>query len=38
MEMITSLREMIFGFVLFYNGKPCALINYSRRQPRMDLL
>ena len=24
MEMITSLREMIFGFVLFYNGKPCA--------------
>lgn len=23
-EMITSLREMIFGYVLFYNGQPCA--------------
>lgn len=23
-EMITSLREMIFGYVLLFNGKPCA--------------
>ncbi|HEJ9094858.1 TPA: GNAT family N-acetyltransferase [Serratia odorifera] len=24
MDMITSLRDMIFGYVLFYNGQPCA--------------
>ena len=23
-DMITSLRDMIFGYVLFYNGQPCA--------------